>query len=208
MGKTWTTVRLALLLRAAGHRVCARKPVESFDPQDAFADSDALAAATGEDPSSVCPPHRRFALALAPPMAAEALASAPFSVNDLVREQRLPDAGIALVEGVGGPLSPLAGDGNTVTLAEAMGADAVVVVADGGLGTINATLLCLRAFAGHRVIVHLNRFDETVDLHARNVAWLREREDTHVVTDIDSLAAALLQSVRPVATAARRAVAR
>ena len=54
----------------------------------------------------------------------------------------------------------------------------MVLVADAGLGTINAVLLSRDAFraVGHEVVVVLNRFDEGDDLHRRNAAWLRARE--------------------------------
>jgi len=51
-----------------------------------------------------------------------------------------------------------------------------VLVADAGLGTINAVRLSVAPFEGlgHEPIVLLNRFDEADDLHRRNAAWLHD----------------------------------
>src|SRR3954447_23680520 len=75
IGKTWVTAAVARWLRASGTRVAARKPAQSFAVTDAPETLDAavLAAATGEHPDVVCPPHRSYERALAPPMAAAAL---------------------------------------------------------------------------------------------------------------------------------------
>jgi hypothetical protein len=42
-------------------------------------------------------------------------------------------------------------------------------------------------FAPLPIVVMLNRYDETDDLHRRNEAWLRERCDLDVVTDLTGL---------------------
>ena len=88
-----------------------------------------------------------------------------------------PEGAITIVEGAGGPHSPLAGDGDSVTLAVAIGATDVVLVAPAGLGTINAVRLSSSAFpAGGlvdaRLVVALNRYDADDDLHRRNHGWL------------------------------------
>ena len=74
VGKTWTTCAVATAAIQQGERVAVRKPVQSFDPDDGSAtDAELLAAVTGEAPNEVCPRHRRYPLAMAPPMAADAL---------------------------------------------------------------------------------------------------------------------------------------
>ena len=189
VGKTYVTAGLAASLRARGDRVAARKPVQSFAPDDALTDADVLAAATGEDPLVVCPSHRRFPLAMAPPMAAEALGRRSFSITDLAAEvtaQTPPDA-LVFVESAGGVRSPLAADGDTVALAEALRPALVVLVADAGLGTINAVHLSVDALSGHRVVVFLNRFDPRDDLHGRNRDWLVTRAGLEVVNDPETL---------------------
>jgi dethiobiotin synthetase len=185
VGKTWWGAELARDLRARSVAVAARKPVQSGpdDPSDA----DVLAAATGTTADEVCPPHRRYARAWAPPMAADDAGAPSFTVADLVAELSWPTGTeVGLVEGAGGPRSPLAVDGDTVDLARALGPDAVVLVADAGLGAINAVRLAVAALAPFRVVVALNRFDAD-PLHARNRDFL-EGFGFDVVTSVPELA--------------------
>ena len=74
----------------------------------------------------------------------------PFTVADLVARDRAgPTAtAVGLVEGVGGPRSPIATDGDNVDFARALAPDLVVLVADAGLGTINAVRLSAAALDG------------------------------------------------------------
>jgi len=189
VGKTYVAARLAASLRTRGIPVVARKPVQSFAAGDTETDADVLAAATGEDPLVVCPPHRRFPLAMAPPMAAEALGGPPFTIADLTGEilATAPADALIMVESAGGVRSPLASDGDTVALAEALRPGLVLLVADAGLGTINAVHLSVDALAGQRVVVFLNRFDPLDDLHPRNRDWLATRAGLEVVTDPEAL---------------------
>ena len=189
VGKTYVTAALARSLGALDTDVHARKPVQSFEPNDTTTDADVLAAATGEPSTAVCPPHRRLAIPMAPPMAAAALGLAPFTIADLVAELTIPRDAVTLVEGAGGLLSPLADDGDTRALIDACNPDAVVLVADAGLGAINLVRLCVGALVDAiPTVVFLNRFDDGDDLHRRNVDWLRTREGLDVVTDIEALA--------------------
>jgi dethiobiotin synthetase len=188
VGKTWVGARLAAAWRERGVKVAARKPVQSFVPGDGATDAEVLAAATGEDPHDVCPAHRWYPVAMAPPMAADVLGRPAFTVADLVGELVWPEAAdVGLVEGVGGPRSPLAADGDTVTLAQTTAADQIVLVADAGLGTINAVRLSVEAFGTRPVVVVLNRFDAADNLHVRNRDWLAGVDGLCVVTDIDDL---------------------
>lgn len=192
VGKTWVAARLAGALRAGGHAVAARKPVQSFAPGGGPTDAEVLAAATGEDPGEVCPPHRWYPAALAPPLAARALGLDPFGVADLVAELRWPAAaGWRLVEPVGGPRSPLADDGDTVDLAGALGPDATVLVAGAGLGAINAVLLAAGVLPGPPPVVVLNRYDGADPVHAANRWWLEQRAGLRVAVDLAGLLAAL-----------------
>jgi dethiobiotin synthase len=195
VGKTWVACRLARALRRRGLVVAARKPAQSYDPGDDLADTDAalLAHATGDHPAIVCPQHRWYPVAMAPPMAADALGRPPFTVADLVGELTWPPGlGVGLVEAAGGVRSPVADDGDGVTLAEALHPERVVLVADAGLGTINGIRLSLAALAGWQVSVVLNRFDPADDLHARNLAWLAERDGVAALTDPDDLVAPIV----------------
>ncbi len=222
VGKTWVAARLLSDLRAAGLRVAARKPAQSYEPDDDPATRDAavLGAASGERAEDVCAPHRWYETAMAPPMAAAALGRPPFGIADLVDELRWPGArdepsssvDVGLVETAGGVRSPLADDGDCLDLCRALMPDLVVLVADAGLGTINSVRLTIAALAAPRtslavphappappaphaphappasppspasVVVVLNRFDGGVDLHSRNLEWLRTRDALTVVT--------------------------
>ena len=200
IGKTWVAAAALRNLRAAGVRVAARKPAQSFDPGDTSTDADVLGAATGEDPHTVCPPHRWYEVALAPPMAAQVLGRPAFTLTDLVEEITWPeDIDVGLVETAGGVRSPLAADdGDAVALTAALMPDVVVVVADAGLGTLNNIRLTLAALADLLdsrddldCIVVLNRFDPTVELHRLNLAWLHDHDGIDAVTSPDDLAARL-----------------
>lgn len=200
VGKTWFTAATIEALRATDHVVAARKPVQSFAPGAAGpTDAEVLGRATGEAPEAVCPRHRWLPMAVAPPMAAAALGYPPFTIAELVAEvrSRTPDADdterdvIVFVEGVGGARSPIADDGDTVSLAHALAADRVVVVADAGLGTINAVRLTGAALTSWTPLIALNRYDEDDALHRANRAWLVERDGYDVVTSPAQLADAL-----------------
>jgi dethiobiotin synthetase len=193
VGKTWIAAAVLARLRSAGLRVGARKPAQSFDAGVGPSDADVLAAATGEPPHDVCPPHRWYARALAPPMAADALGAPPFTVGDLTDELRWPngvDAG--LVEGAGGPRSPIAADGDNVALASAIAPDLVLLVADAGLGTINAVRMSVAAFGERQVVVVLNRYDDDDPLHRRNRDWLSCRDGFDVVTGVETATARIV----------------
>lgn len=186
VGKTWVLIRLITELRSRGHEIRARKPAQSFAPSElGTTDAELIGAACAEAATVVCPAHRWYETPMAPPMAAAVLGRPPFSISDLVREIGTQTEGF--VEGAGGPRSPIASDGDNVDLARALGAGLVVLVADAGLGTINAVELSVTAFHGFEVIVFVNRFDRTDDLHRRNREWLTEAGH-RVETEIDALA--------------------
>jgi dethiobiotin synthetase len=193
VGKTWVAAALARELRKEHLRVAARKPAQSFAPDDDSTDADVLGAATDEPAEAVCRRHRWYGVPMAPPMAAGALGRPPFTIADLVGELAWPDdVDIGLVEAVGGVRSPLASDGDTVALVEALRPDHVVLVADAGLGTINAVRLAHPLLVPlARVTVFLNRYDDDDDLHRRNGDWLMGEG-----FDVDRLIAGLAGSVR------------
>jgi dethiobiotin synthase len=194
VGKTFVAAALLNRLRATGTPVAARKPAQSFAPGDLRTDADVLAAATDEDPTRVCPRHRWYETPMAPPMAAEALQRPSFTVDDLVTELDWPDAAeVGLIETAGGVRSPIAADGDCASLVLAVGPDLVVLIADAGLGTINAVRLSAGALAPLRVVVVLNRFDPADELHERNRRWLDGRDGYEVVTTVDGL----VERVRP-----------
>jgi len=88
--------------------------------------------------------------------------------------------------------SPQADDGDVTHLSRALAPDRVVLVADAGLGTINAVRMTLAALdepgataapgtSTPAPFVVLNRFDPGSDLHRRNLAWLRDRDGVAAV---------------------------
>jgi dethiobiotin synthetase len=179
VGKTWFTARTIEFLRERGAETHARKPVQSFEPGEPT-DAEILARASGDHMSDVC--RHSYELPLAPPMAARALGKGDMRLIDIMWDLHIPDSGITFVEGVGGPRSPLASDGDTVGLATSLRADAIVLVAQAELGVINDVRLCLDAFAPYQVIVALNRFDPIDEMHTRNRDWLRDEVGAEVVT--------------------------
>ncbi len=186
VGKTWIAANLLTRLRAAGVSVSARKPAQSFDPDEDPARYDAaiLGGATGEAPDIVCAPHRWYEVAMAPPMAAEALSRPWFTLEGLMDELVWKGGDLGLVETAGGLRSPLAADGDCLAFCRAVSPDLVLLIADAGLGTINSVRLAVDALAplSVPVIVVLNRFDPASDLHVRNLDWLRDRDEFAVVT--------------------------
>jgi dethiobiotin synthetase len=192
VGKTWVGCQLVSELRARGLAVAARKPVQSFDPGDGPTDADRLAKATGETVTSVCPPHRWYPVAMAPPMAAEHLGLAPFTLLDLVSELHWPPgAEVGMVELAGGPGSPLASDGDGTDLVGLLRPDLVVVVTGAGLGILSNVRLAARAFGAQLLIVYLNRYDPAQELHERNRRWLAERDGMVVAVGPRQLADAV-----------------
>jgi dethiobiotin synthetase len=194
VGKTWVAAKLAEVLRARGLLVAARKPAQSFGPdENRPTDAEVLGAATREAPETVCPRHRWYEIAMAPPMAADTLGRPPIKIAELATEIEFGDGvDVGLVETAGGVRSPLAHDGDTVDLMGVLKPDAAVLVADAGLGTINAVLLSFAALAPVPVHVILNRFDAGDALHVANEEWLHDHFGLDVSVDVDSLADRLL----------------
>ncbi|MCH7788393.1 MAG: dethiobiotin synthase [Acidobacteria bacterium] len=191
VGKTWASAALLRRWRTEGVNVSARKPVQSFDPDDpAPLDSEVLSAASGELESAVC----QFSLPvpMAPPMAAASLGVSAPTLDELVAACSFDDGvDIGLIEGVGGVYSPLADDGHNLDLIERIAPDRVVLVADARLGVINAVRSATIEMGDLTHVVFLNRFDPDDPLHVANLGWLRDRDHLEVTTSIDALASAL-----------------
>ena len=199
VGKTWVGAEVLGELRELGLKVAARKPVQSFAADDTSpTDAAVLGAATGEDVHTVCPEHRWYALAMAPPIAAALLEVDGFLVGELVDDiaPAPDDTDVLWVETGGGPRSPIADDGDSADVARWVQADVVVLVADAGLGTINAVRLSAIPFAGRSLIVVLNRYDEDDIVHRANLVWLAQ-DGFDVVTETATLTSRLLTAARP-----------
>jgi len=190
IGKTYVAAALLRTLRDRGRPVAARKPVQSFEPGDTATDAHVLATATGVEPDEVCPPHRWLPMPMAPPMAADALGLDPFTIADLASEVVTGTSNNTplLIETAGGVRSPFADDGDCAAFIRLLAPALVVLVADAGLGTINAVRLSRDALGKEPLVVYLNRYDPSSDLHDRNARWLATREGLVVVTDVEALA--------------------
>jgi dethiobiotin synthetase len=158
VGKTILSAALLAALGSEGRPVQAYKPVVTglTDPREIAArgewppDHELLASAAGMDPADVAP--LRYGPAVSPHLAAQ-LAGERIDPQRLLSGARAAEArsaragdgtGTLIVEGVGGLLTPLADDYTVCDLAAALGLG-VLVAARPGLGTINHTLLTLRA---------------------------------------------------------------
>jgi dethiobiotin synthetase len=187
VGKTWVASNLAHGLVGAGYRVVARKPVQSFEPGEPT-DASRLAAMTGEPEDAVCPRQWSYPLPYAPPMAAQALGRTAPSLSEVIDWIASWPRGIdvGLVETVGGIRSPLCADGDSAALTERLAPDLIVLVANAELGSINAVRLSSAALPSGRVVVYLNHFSESDELHRANRSWL-EHDGLELVADLRSL---------------------
>lgn len=197
IGKTWVGANLALELRRRGTSVGARKPVQSFDPEQiGLTDAEALARATGASPDEVCSQSHTYALPLAPPMAAAQLhqpSPALDAIIDSCTFDRQLDVG--LVEGIGGLHSPLAENGDTLDLIDALKPRWVIVVAEARLGVLHDVKAVSTSLGSRPHIIHLNRFDGADAVHRLNHGWLLDHghEVTTTIADLaDALTAATL----------------
>jgi len=191
VGKTWWTAAVARALLTRGVAVAARKPVQSYAPEDDTTDAGVLAAATGVDAHTVCPPDGWLPVPMAPPIAAAQLGRPAFTIADLATALAWPDGcAVGLVEGAGGVRSPLAADGDTADLVRALEPDAVLVVAHAGLGVINGVRSAIDALQDARVpaVVALNHYDADDDVHSANHDWLVARDALDVVIAPGALA--------------------
>ena len=189
VGKTWVAADLLGVARRRGMVVAARKPAQSFDRADdpSGYDSVLLARATGEHPDSVCPAHRSYPAAMAPPMAADVLGRPRIELSELLEEITWPSGiDLGLVETAGGVASPLTHDAASADLVGPLAPDLVVLVADAGLGTINAVRLSAHPLGSSPLVVVLNRFDAASELHRRNQQWL-ETDGFDTVTRVDEI---------------------
>jgi dethiobiotin synthetase len=198
IGKTWLGAAVLSQLEASGVSVAARKSAQSYDRNETGpTDADVLAAATGAHPHDVCPAHRWYPVAMAPPMAAAVLERDAFTVEDLVAELHWPspEPDVRWLETIGGVRSPIAFDGDSADLCAAVEPDVIVLVADAGLGTINSVRLSVGALAPWPLVVYLNHYDESDELHALNRAWLTDRDRFDVIATPAELAERLTRRV-------------
>jgi dethiobiotin synthetase len=199
VGKTFVTANWLSYLRGQGLNVAARKPVQSFNADDVTTDAQQLSFATGEVETDVCSAGRNYPLALAPPMAADSLHRSRIELGVLLQEITWPvGIDVGVVETVGGPYSPIAHDGDSIDLIRGTQPDAVLLIADAGLGTLNAVRLCLQCIGDMPTTVYLNRFDTANELHRLNRQWLQKKYGVTTAIDEYELSAALSHRKRSV----------
>jgi dethiobiotin synthetase len=144
-GKTIVAAALIAAMAAAGEPVRAHKPAVTGleEPSGSWpADHELLGAAAGMSPEHVAP--LRYGPAVSPQLAAELAGDRVEPAHIATRARAAGKLGLLVVEGAGGLLSPLAEDYTVCDLASALGLP-VLIAARPGLGTINQSLLTLRA---------------------------------------------------------------
>jgi dethiobiotin synthetase len=153
VGKTRVAAAIARSMVEGGRRVGVLKPVatgatrvgDSWNCEDAEALIEAIGGGVGSE--QVCP--IRFEEPLAPPVAARRL-GIPLDLGAVLDATRAAldwwagRADVAVVEGVGGLLCPIAEGATVADLAVALDFP-LVIVARRGLGTLNHTLLTVEA---------------------------------------------------------------
>lgn len=157
IGKTHIAAALLRAWRAAGVACDAFKPLLSgYDPSRATeSDAGRLLAALGlsADPHAVARMAPwRFAPALSPPAAARAVGtSVPYGdVVAACQERIASHAGVLLIEGAGGVMSPLAEGKTNLDLIAALNLPALLI-AGTYLGAISHALTAVEALRARRV---------------------------------------------------------
>jgi len=106
-------------------------------------------------------------------------------IDDLMSEIHWPaNIDLGLIETVGGLLSPLAHDADSIDLIRRVQPDHILLVADAGLGTLNAVRLALACLQPLGATVLLNRFDDGNELHRLNRQWLESKYKVRAVTSV------------------------
>jgi len=145
VGKSWVACSLARALQEAGRQVVAIKPVETgcaAEPSS-LEDGVRLALATGQS----APLHAiiRLPEPVVPVLAREATGDEiDFDALVLKIERFADQAEYAVIEGLGGLLTPVTWEWNMTDVARSLGAVALLLGLD-RIGTINHTLLTLSA---------------------------------------------------------------
>ena len=171
VGKTFVSAAIARAWAQAGP-VAYRKPFQTGVVSLDDAESDASAV---RGPGIAVESHTILRAPLSPLAAAE-LEGARVDLDAARAWCLRPAEGRVLLEGVGGLMVPLSGDKHFLAWASDMGIPCVLV-ARGGLGTLNHTLLSaealmLRGWRIARVVVNAGA-DRSHDAAQANVAILR-----------------------------------
>lgn len=142
VGKTVVTAAVAALALAAGERVAVVKPAQTGVGPDEAGDLAEVTRLAGVVDTLELARHPE---PLAPATAARRAGAVPVAAAAVVAAVRGCDADLVLVEGAGGLLVRLNDLGETLAdVAAGLGAD-VLLVADAGLGVLNAAALSAEA---------------------------------------------------------------
>ncbi|MFC5289183.1 dethiobiotin synthase [Actinokineospora guangxiensis] len=169
VGKTVVTAAVAAIAVAQGRRVAVLKPAQTGVAPEEPGDVDVVAALAGEITAAEL---RRFPDPLAPDTAARRVGMPPVRPSEVAAaaSELAQTHDLVLIEGAGGLLVRLDPDGGTLAdVAWSLGAP-VLVVAEAGLGTLNATALTgealrTRGVAGAGIVI--GSWPEEPDLAAR-----------------------------------------
>jgi dethiobiotin synthetase len=190
VGKTFVTCALARRARELGKRVFAFKPIETGCRQGegrlVGEDQELLAEAAGNWQTGELRGLYQFLMPAAPLVAAAAEGrSIELERIEATLKEGAEGIDLVLVEGAGGWRVPVV-DGVDMSGLAASSGKRVVVVARGGLGTINHSLLSLEAIERDGMVVEalvLSKKPEDDDYLVRtNVEQIRQRWRGRILT--------------------------
>lgn len=171
VGKTIITAALIHRLHHQKIRAAGIKPIETgceYDEEHHLiaADGALLQAAAPWVPAHTVAPYR-FVPPVAPALAAQN-AGLSLALQDLCEVITAAHhyAGLLLIEGAGGALSPMTSDGNTLDLAETLGAP-ILIIAKDKLGTQSQSLAVIEAAKTRKVKILglvLNRIEADLQI--------------------------------------------
>lgn len=192
VGKTTAVIAMLRALTDASYEAAYYKPVVTGTDSIPESDAGRVKSACGLEQEVLSLTSYVFKEAVSPHLAAAHLMQ-PVDLEmieaDFAGVRLLHD--VTLVEGCGGLLCPytLYADGRRVLqqdVVKALGL-ATVLVAESGVGTLNATLLALDYMRTHDLPlagVILNRFDAANEIHQDNLATIELLGETDVVATI------------------------
>ncbi len=192
LGKTYVAGELVAALQEEGYDTAYYKPVLSGSDNIFESDAGMVRKRAGLEQEPLSMVTTMFHDAVSPHLAAARvqqgvdldIIKADFGAVNMLHD-------VTVVEGCGGIVCPLTlfADGRRIMqedVIRALGLDAVIV-ADAGLGTINATVLTIEYMRAHGLGIAgviLNRFDETDEMHQDNLAMIEKLGGVDVVATV------------------------
>lgn len=192
LGKTYVAGELVAALQGEGYDTAYYKPVLSGSDNIFESDAGMVRKRAGLEQEPLSMVTTMFHDAVSPHLAAARvqqgvdldIIKADFGAVNMLHD-------VTVVEGCGGIVCPLTlfADGRRIMqedVIRALGLDAVIV-ADAGLGTINATVLTIEYMRAHGLGIAgviLNRFDETDEMHQDNLAMIEKLGGVDVVATV------------------------